>query len=96
MKCTTGDCSLERGHDWVLVPQPEVVWHMKAVKLLWARPCDAFKWTSYAEWEARQPKQEITNEDIAKPGRFAGHTTEEWAEIERADVDRKDKARELP
>ena len=47
------------GHDWVPVPRDAYadlgVMGKYPGKRLWECPCDAFKWTSYAEWEGRQP-----------------------------------------
>ena len=56
MKCTNGALSIgERpdGHDWVLVHRHDKADGDRLVdsEFLWACPCDAFKWTSYAEWE---------------------------------------------
>lgn len=56
MKCS----KLSGGHDWALVPQPEVAWHMQSVKLLWACPCGEFRWTGYAEWELAQSEETPT------------------------------------
>ncbi len=64
MKCTNGALSIgERpdGHDWVLVPNPQPSYTvMESNKLLWACPCDAFKWTSYAEWDRAHPIRDNT------------------------------------
>ena len=52
MKCA----NINLSHDWVLVPKEfaQVKPGTRAEGLLWACPCGEFRWTSYAEWEARQ------------------------------------------
>ncbi len=66
MRCTAGKetpLGITGGHDWVLVRRGELAETLgpAKAKLLWACPCSEFKWTSYAEWEAReaQPKPEF-------------------------------------
>lgn len=59
MKCTANKATalgVTGDHDWVLVQEPLLPWEVaaRAGKLLWACPCEAFKWTSYAEWAQRQ------------------------------------------
>ena len=46
--------------DWVLVANRSADITVDNDKgLLWACPCGEFKWTSYAEWEKKQSREQV-------------------------------------
>ena len=71
MKCTMDqhDFVGEAGHDWVLVAPRAWTPESGSVvdKLLWACPCDEFKWTSYAEWAERQTVTVVDDKPAENP-----------------------------